>query len=307
MEIGLAIALIILALVAGLIGGFVAGIFLGSLRRRPQTPPPSVLEMRASPNYLCFNENCFTLLSYEIQNPSQQQVSGENIQLTSKKEGDDERRPVQGVDLTPNFSRPFSSTDTGMFYDGPGFYRIGLHLLPSATTAPNREVSVLVLSEDRPLINTIMSGESSSTLISSVSESKLFADVENEKASIRTCKGTKIIGLTLTRVFINPVSNFNEEQWQSIREADGLGSIVYPEEVNLQIIVNQNSIWSKLLRVDETVFFGSEIAGTQNPELTNAIDVAQGLELIGTRQSGDNPFPRYSIVGWQISLHLSCL
>ena len=81
-----------------------------------------------------------------------------------------------------------------MFYDGPGFYNIGLHLLPSATTEPNREVSVLVHSVDRPVINTMMSDKISSTPLSSVSASKLFADVENEKATIRTCKGTKIIG-----------------------------------------------------------------------------------------------------------------
>lgn len=303
----LIIFLIIAGVFVGFMIGLLAGILLGRLRRTPQTPPPSVSEMRASPNFLCFNENCFTLLSYEIANPSQEQINGGNIQLTTRKNGDEERRIVQDVELTTSFSRPFASTDTRVFYDGPGRYSIGLHLLPSATTAPNREVSVVALAEERPILNILMSADTTNNLINSVSASRLFADVENEKANIRVCKGTKIVALTLRRVLVQPSGQIDEDLWQTMRENDGLENVQYPDAVDFQFFVNQNSIWTGILRVDETVFFGTDVAGNQNPSLPNAIDIVQSLALSGNRQSENNPFPRFSDVGWQIALQVSCL
>jgi hypothetical protein len=112
--------------------------------------------------------------------------------------------------------------------------------------------------------------------------------------------------MTLSRVFLQPSRQMAEELWQALRTGDGLENATYPEEINFQLAVDQNSIWTGRLRVNETVFFGNDIAGDQTPALPNPIEIVQGLELNGSRQSGDNRFPRNSDVGWQIALQVSC-
>jgi len=140
MEPNLIIGLIVLSAVTCLIVGVLIG---SSVMLSIRTNRPSKIEsINISPDVLSSTDNGGVVLSCEVNNPSNGTSDEHLVQITTRKEDDDDFKVINGFEVFNSFAITFPASNTQIFYDGPGQYVIGVKMANAETSEHIRVITL---------------------------------------------------------------------------------------------------------------------------------------------------------------------
>ena len=278
---------VVIVLGLGILGViFLGGLLTGSITRSRENsanavlPEAKIVHWFATHNVLCLSNkpdanSCATVLSLLIDIPTGEEIEPFDFIIQSRllNEGPDSSDWVN-VPKEGSVNRPwvhsFYGNDTRLFYSGAGMYSVKASLVRNGVSFESRSLTIHLTESSAPLdINNLkVIGRQ---FMNRVEKTVRLSDMNDGKATLRTCKNMALLQLRLTNTKILPPgpaypNDLSTEQLEAWQRAQFDYSFDSDSTANMSVEIKSDGAvaWEGELAYGSTILFGPPTTDNSN-------------------------------------------